>query len=168
MMLMSLWQVRLHGHNHGRWLRFGWLKTFSGYRMNGLDFCKLIDSGTQPAITFTGAITEQEVFLNPGMRGRVVSANIAQGMDEFIHVYVDLSEFADYNRQIAPDNCAKFGDFWIAPDIEIEPFEIVEDFRIALFQGYAQSGSENSYTEWLEDFVRGAQEASLEAGRESA
>lgn len=126
--------------------------------MNGLDFCKLIDSGTRPVITFKGAITEQEVFLDPGMRGRVVSVNTAQGMDDFIHVYVDLSEFADHNRQFAPDNCAKFGDFWIAPDIEIEVFEIVEDFRVALFQDYVQSGSENSYVEWLEDFVRGAKE----------
>lgn len=135
--------------------------------MTGIEFLQLIQDGRRPVVEFKSGVEEQESCMDPGMRGRAVSAIL--GKDRCIVIRFDLDPFFEFNKPLArpnyygPDGEANLTaweagfykpaeDIWIDGDADIAAlFEIISAENLTLYEEYKRSAEAGtSYLRWLE------------------
>lgn len=135
--------------------------------MTGFEFLRMIHDGIRPVVEFRPGIDEQESCIDPGMRGRAVSA--ALDKDGLIVVQFDLEPFVEFNKPLArrdyygPDGKASLTaweagyyrpieEIWMDRDTNADAFfKIVSAGSLALHEEYKRSAEPGtSFLEWLE------------------
>jgi len=132
--------------------------------MNAKEFALMIKSGIHPVVTFTKGIEELDGYTEAGMRARVASAE--EKHNDMYVLKVDYSEFDEYNQQYESANyydpkgnptiTARAAGFYKERDqiyvgiSEELPFVVTESVSLKMFEMFQQSGSTDSYVEWLE------------------
>lgn len=137
--------------------------------MLGKELADLIASGARPVVTFTAHVLDMEIYLEPGMRGRLVSASHRH--DGMFKLEVDLTEFDEFNKQFESANyfdkagvaCLTAREagyypegnesFYAMLDQPADYLALEDDSRLQLYRDYLASGSSLNYVQWLEDRV---------------
>ena len=119
-------------------------------------------------VIFKESILDLESYVEPKMRGRIVSSQIKH--DDCVEIVVDFTEFDEFNEQFEtanyfdkdhnPSMTARQAGFYnmtneklffmIDQDLD-ESFEIESDGRVALFEKYVRECDSKTYVQWLED-----------------
>jgi hypothetical protein len=140
------------------------------------EFIKLVTSGAQPVVQFGPGIDEVESYAEQNMRAKVVA--IGERHEHSVELIFDFSPFDAYNLPFesadwlnkatgAHDKTAREaghyrpqeGIYYGYDDKLPYVFELVHDTRLELFKRYAESGSTQPYTAWLEDQLLKAESA---------
>lgn len=146
--------------------------------MDGKTLRQLVTDGVHPVVTFTAAVLDKESYLEAGMRGRLVATSA--GRNDMFKLYIDLSEFEDFNRQFESANyydkngvprlTAREAGFYTGPaeeiyvgeDEEVDFCEIEEPHRLRLYEEYLKAAAKVTYVQWLEDRILLMQKSSPE------
>ena len=135
--------------------------------MTGIEFLQLVQDGRLPVVEFKSGVEEEESCIDPGMRGRAVSAIFDN--DRCLSIRFDLEPFVEFDKQLArpnyygPDGEANltvweagfyrpFEDIWIDGDGDTAALlEIVSVENLTLYEEYKRSAEAGtSYLRWLE------------------
>ncbi len=137
--------------------------------MKGKELAQMVLSGSRMVVSFLAPVLNKEVYLEPGMKGRL--AGISDRDDEIFMLQIDLSEFDEFNKQFESANyfdkngnaclTARQAGYYKSPkeeiyigyDEEIDFLEIDGADRFALYEEYVKSGSGLHYVQWLEDRI---------------
>lgn len=129
---------------------------------------EMVQHGSSIVVTFKKAILDQENYIEPKMRGRIISSLIKH--DDCIEMIVDFTEFDEFNKQFESANyydkdqnptlTARQANFYnmtnekmyfmINQDVG-ESLEIEQNARIKLFEKFTSEHSSKTYVQWLED-----------------
>lgn len=138
--------------------------------MNFKELAELVKSGVKPVVTMGKKIDDHETYAEPGMRGRLVGAQM-ESHDDVIKLFVDYSEFDEFNkgfesanyfnREQVPCLTAREAGYYNPQDhIYVDTnrsiegvMEVVEGEALSLFAEYNASSKAVSYTQWLETEV---------------
>lgn len=135
--------------------------------MFGRDFETLIRNGHRPVVTFQKGVEDQEGYLEPGMRGRIVAVAVED--DDLLSFTIDLAEFDGFNAAFESSNyfdksgrpCLTAREagrykpnesFWGGRSDEL-PMILEASGRLDLFTKYQSANAGVSYVQWLEDQV---------------
>lgn len=131
------------------------------------DLIDLIKTGRTPIVTFGKGIDQkEEIYPEPGMRGRVVSATVDKDdvakilfeFDEFKAHNTPLESSNYYDKQGNPTLTAQAAGFYKPVDDVYfdltEPLDglltVESDAAAALFETYKAESSPLTYLQWLE------------------
>lgn len=136
--------------------------------MLGKELAALIKDGVHPVVTFRPSVLVYENYMEPGMRGRLVS--ISNERDDMFRLLIDFTEFDEFNQQFESRNyydkngvpCLTAresgyykgsGHIYVDNDSEVDFFEIEESERLKLHVEFQAGQSDKTYLQWLEDMV---------------
>lgn len=129
----------------------------------------MLKSGIRPIIQFTSETEKYDYDPDVGMRARVISCS-EPDRDGCLTIVINMAEFVDYNKQIAPHNwfdkdnnptltwfdmsyypSDHIYDFCWEEKLGLSIFEFVEESP--LYEEYKKSGTTESYVLWLEKII---------------